>query len=756
MSFFAELKRRNVIRVAAAYLIVSWLIMQAGEVMSPALNLPGWVNSMLAFFLILGFPVAIVFAWAFEMTPEGLKKEKEVDRSDSIANVTGQKLNYTIIVLMAVALAYFAWDKFAASPANGVGQAQETTAADLTVASNDSVESHPDKKSIAVIPFRNRSANEENAEFFSDGVHDELLTNLSRISELKVISRTSVMSYRDTTKNLRQIGEELGVANILEGGVQRVGNTVRINVQLIDAATDEHLWAKTYDRELSTENIFAIQTEIAQSIANALEATLTPGEQQLLAKIPTANLMAYDNFLIARQLNNRGNWQDLREAQAYLNKAIELDPDFAQAYTLLARTYNQQINTGAVTLQEVKAGWEAAIQKALSLDSDSATTQAAYAQFLWMNKLEGVNEAFEKARQLEPANADIMAMHAQYLRRTSQLERALQTLQSARELDPVSIRVLFGLARIYELRRETDRALKLYARIRQIDPANPSGIGPVSGVYMTIGDIVQSTRWLFKAIEVDAEDSDLSNFVARAYSDFEDYHFEDYQRAYQWLSWIEQNQSFNPLTVAGLAELDIYAGHTDTAVELAQQTLDGKTSNRWYSEEIAFRILLIWATEHSQAGAALEWVRQSRPDLLESTPHIDDRNLLQAVDTAHLLQMDGQNALAENLLKVVIAVYEDPYALPESWAVTAKAQALALLGEKQAALEELRKQVDNGWRVLWRLNTELNPNFESLKNDPEFQAIIDFLRKDMARQLEELRAMEASGEIPMPPGEEIS
>ena len=283
MSFFAELKRRNVFKVAAAYIIVGWLIMQAGEVMSPALHLPEWVNSTLAFFLILGFPVALVFAWAFEMTPDGLKKEKEVDRSQSITPVTGQKLNQTIIALMAVALTYFAYDKFIATPQSSQKLAQAPDKSETIVMVDGSQFQKPNKKSIAVIPFQNRSANEENAEFFSDGVHDELLTNLSKIGDLKVISRTSVMSYRDTTKNIQQIATELGVANILEGGVQRAGDTVRINVQLIDAASDEHIWAEIYDRQLSAENIFAIQTEIARAIANALEATLSPREQELLA-----------------------------------------------------------------------------------------------------------------------------------------------------------------------------------------------------------------------------------------------------------------------------------------------------------------------------------------------------------------------------------------------------------------------------------------------------------------------------------------
>ena len=278
MRLLKELQRRNVFKVATAYGIVAWLLLEGSDTLVPALRLPEWFQSGVVFILILGFPIAMIFAWAFEMTPEGLRREKTVDPDRSVAAATGQKLNQAIIALLVVALAYFAWDKFAAGPHDEVAQTATGTA-------------QPRQKSIAVIPFRNRSANEENAAFFSDGIHDELLTNLSKIKALKVISRTSVMGYRDTTKNLRQIGRELGVANILEGGVQRAGDTVRINVQLIDTATDAHLWANVYERKLTAENIFAIQKEIAEAIANALEATLSPQEQERLADIPTTPVL---------------------------------------------------------------------------------------------------------------------------------------------------------------------------------------------------------------------------------------------------------------------------------------------------------------------------------------------------------------------------------------------------------------------------------------------------------------------------------
>jgi TolB-like protein/Flp pilus assembly protein TadD len=746
LSFFKELKRRNVFKVAAAYLIVGWLIMQAGEVMGPALHLPEWVNSVLAFFLILGFPLALFFAWAFELTPEGIKKEKDVDKSQSITGATGQKLNYTIIVLMAAALAYFAWDKFISSPESEVEALQVSPGTGQTRTAVFANEQKIDKKSIAVIPFRNRSENEENAEFFSDGVHDELLTNLSKIKELKVISRTSVMNYRDTTKNMKQIGEELGVANILEGGVQRAGNTVRINVQLIDAATDEHLWAKVYDRQLTAENIFAIQTEIAHAIASALEATLSPREQELLATAPTSNLEAYDSLLIASQLLNRGNWQNIRDAQAYLKKAIELDPEFAQAHVLLARTYFDLFNTGATTLPPVSAPWQQAIQTALSLDPDNAGAIAVQALYLWSHGLDGVEDHFEKALQLEPHNAEIMTLYGEYLRKNFRPDQALPLFEMAREMDPVSIDLLRGLARTRWARGEMDQALEIFARIRQVDPSSVSGYGPVGGAYIDIGDMVQGSEWLFKAMEIDPEDSDLSNWVVMVYSSSG-----DLDRSRKWLEWIDRNQSFNPMTWANMAMLNISEGHLDPAIEYARQAIDSRVQDRWGSDAIMVRTLLIWALDRDRTGTALEIIRQAHPELFDQPLFVDASNVFQAIDTAQLLQHEDRDAEAKKLLQAVIAAYDKPYAVTDSWLAPGKAHALALLGEKQAALEELRHQVDKGWRLLWRWNTELNPNFESLRDDPEFQAIIEFLGADMERQLEDLRVKEASGEIPLPP-----
>ena len=284
MSLFNELKRRNVFKVGVAYAVTAWILLQLVDVVGDILALPEWAPRFILLLLVIGIVPAVIFAWAFELTPEGVKREKDVDRSQSIAPQTGKKLNNAILGLMALAIVYLLFDKFSEDGETGskpVSQPSTESAAGVeekTTPAPTETEPVISKQSIAVLPFDNRSNREED-QFFTDGIHDDLLTTIARIGSMKVISRTSVMEYRGTTKKLPEIAKELGVANILEGGIQRSGNQVRINVQLIDAYTDEHLWAEIFDRELTANNLFAIQSEISKAIAEALHATLSPEEE---------------------------------------------------------------------------------------------------------------------------------------------------------------------------------------------------------------------------------------------------------------------------------------------------------------------------------------------------------------------------------------------------------------------------------------------------------------------------------------------
>jgi TolB-like protein len=352
VSLFQELKRRNVFRVGIAYGVAAWVLLQLTDVLGEILELPEWGGKLILLLLVVGFIPALILAWAFELTPEGVKRESEVDRSQSVAPRTGRKLNGVILVLMTIGISYLLIDKFYISrhvfpPSAAIEATQENAQPETEPVAKPAV----DSQSIAVLPFENRSRLEEDA-FFVEGIHDDLLTNLARIGSLKVISRTSVNKYKETEKTIPEIAGELGVATVMEGAVQRSGNTVRINVQLIDANNDQHLWAEIFDRELTADNLFAIQSEISEKIASALQATLSPEEQERLNERPTQNLAAYDAYLRGRQLMARRNSQDLDQAAHEFERAVELDPEFALAWVSIAEVSSLQLSYSSLGLLE--------------------------------------------------------------------------------------------------------------------------------------------------------------------------------------------------------------------------------------------------------------------------------------------------------------------------------------------------------------------------------------------------------------------
>ena len=441
MSFFEELKRRNVFRVAIGYAITAWLLLQFIDLVLENVNAPDWVMQVFMLALAIGFPLAIFFAWAFEMTPDGVKRESEVDRSQSIAKTTGRKMDRNIIIAMALALAYFAYDKFSGSEPYSPAQPAEESAEVVmeTPAPTISRASKTDEKSIAVLPLVNRSINAEDA-FFAEGLHDELLTQLSRISALKVISRTSVMGYAGTTKRISEIGEELGVATLLEGGVQRSGDRVRINVQLIDAASDEHLWAEIYDRELTADNLFDIQSDITQAIANALQAVLTGEEQQNLEQKPTENFEAYAYYLRGKA-ESKGygrRVQDIDRTIESFQTAIDLDPQFAEAYAALAIDWTEKFWSSNKLGDELQHALKA-LQRAQELAPESSETLTAEGYYHYWGHLDYAQAiaAFDRALENEPGNYLALRGKAYALRRLGDFDKSIATMEKVISIDPL-------------------------------------------------------------------------------------------------------------------------------------------------------------------------------------------------------------------------------------------------------------------------------------------------------------------------------
>lgn len=442
MSFFDELKRRNVFRVGIAYLVVCWLVMQVADVVINNIGAPDWLFQAIMLVLGLGFPVAVLFAWAFEMTPDGLKKEKDVDRSQSITPKTGRKLDRAIIGIMALALIYFVWEsRFQNNSENAPENSTPTVAAIQAASTSDETVSKEDN-SIAVLPFANRSRSEDDA-FFSDGIHDDLLTQLAKIGDLKVISRTSVMKYRDTERTIPEIAAELGVSTILEGGIQRAGKRIRINAQLIDVTTDEHLWAETFDREMTMENIFDIQSEITRQIVTAVKGELSETEQQSLAVAPTDNLEAYEAFLHARASTNRADYTKEKyiEAQPWAERAVKLDPEFAEAWAILSELHGQAVwQNYDNTPERYKAAREA-LSKATQLNPNSAFVKAARADYFYRfdNDYEAALKMHKEALEIAPGDGRILFNKALTQRRLGLWHESINTFEKATQLDPANI-----------------------------------------------------------------------------------------------------------------------------------------------------------------------------------------------------------------------------------------------------------------------------------------------------------------------------
>ena len=355
MSFFNELKRRNVVRVGLAYGIAGWVLLQVADLVLENIEAPSWVIQTLMLFVLLGFIAAVIIAWAYEITPEGIKKESEVDRSQSISGHTGKKLDRIIIGFLVLAVAVLLIDRSmtpemvpVSSPGVDIVSVDPSGQPSATISTPQTSDQETNRSnSIAVLPFANRSMQQEDL-FFTDGIHDDLLTQLAKVNGLKVISRTSVMKYRDTQKSIPEIAAELGVSQILEGGIQRAGKRIRINAQLIDVSNDLHLWAETFDREMTMENIFDIQSEITRQIVTAVRGELTDEEAAGLSQLPTKNLAAYEAYLQGMALIHQADYDQANyiEAEFWLNKALKLDPVYAQAWAAMVEVHGQAIWIG--------------------------------------------------------------------------------------------------------------------------------------------------------------------------------------------------------------------------------------------------------------------------------------------------------------------------------------------------------------------------------------------------------------------------
>ncbi len=453
-NFFVELKRRNVYKVAVAYAVIAWLVIQAASIFLPAFNAPQWAMQIVILILVVGFPIALVFSWAFEITPEGIKRESEVQADESITRKTGRKIVAITGVLAVIAAGLLVFQFVRARSTSPLS----TNASSIA------------NKSIAVLPFDNLSGDPQNA-YFSEGVQDEILTRLAKIAELKVISRTSTQRFKSAPNDLRQIAQQLGVANILEGSVQKANDQVRVNVQLVNALTDAHLWAETYDRKLT--DIFAVETEIAKTVADVLQAKLTGSEQHVIAARPTANTEAHQLYLKGRFFWNKRTGNDLKKSIDYFEQAITADPNYALAYAGVADAYVWLPGYTAGTPRDCYPKATAAAKKALELDDTLAEARTSLALAIWLYNFDASQAIREFQRAIE-LNPNYAIAHQQYGNNTlsalGRFDDAIVEGQRAVELDSLSLVINTDLGSDYYYARRYDEAIAQLHKTLEMDP----------------------------------------------------------------------------------------------------------------------------------------------------------------------------------------------------------------------------------------------------------------------------------------------
>jgi len=666
MNFFQELKRRNVFRVGIAYGVAAWVLLQVADLVLEAIEAPSWVLQVLMLLIGLGFIAAIVVAWAYELTPEGVKKESAVVRSQSVVGHTGRKLDRIIIAFLVVAVAILLYQQSTTQPVTTPAPpepiAQQTATTDEATESSD--------KSIAVLPFTTRSTSEDD-KYFSDGMHDDLLTQLAKIGSLKVISRTSMMEYRDTTKNLKQIGLELSVANILEGAVQRVGNQVRINVQLIDADTDEHLWAETYDREMSLDNLLSIQSEMARSIASAMHATLSPQEVALIDRRLTGNLQALEAYRRAKSFSMQFNFPDLSRAELELKQALELDPDFAAAWALLAYV-NLSKYWAFEPVDNYRVQAREAIDRGRKIDPDLPELDIAEGYYYYWGFLDypAALEVLEPVLEVYPNDVELIKVLAYVNRRFGRFDMSLEYMFRALALAPRDQRLLFAMGETYTALRQFEKARGYLDKLVSIDSANPR-------------------VWQLRAIILTESDGD---FMAAS---------RDFQLASIDFKFLEGNAwaSF------------IFAGDYKAAMAyLAAKKEEGMQGWKSTGQIDTLPILSALTMHYAADPAASPALSEARIELgiaLDANPQDYELNLLNCVVTGALKE-PGTMQACEAALKVI---HDD--AFDHYWEITAVAQGFALGGQSERALDILQEVLTSPIGPT-RVVIAANPAFRSL------------------------------------------
>ena len=719
-SFFDELRRRNVLRLAATYALVAWILIEAGSVLLPTFGVGEGFFRVYVLVILAGFVASLVIAWVFEVTPEGVKFDHQVDRSVT-APPSRSKSNAIIIALLAVALAVSI--TFNVTGIRDLETQPGAALADL---------------SIAVLPFTSRSTDPDN-QFFADGIHDDLLTRLADIDSLRVISRTSVNEYRDTNKNLREIGAELGVATVVEGAVQRSGDQVRITVQLIDAATDEHIWADSYDRALTMQNVFDIQSTVSSEIASALQAALTP-EEVCLAARPTDSIQALAYFTEARDNLHKRRFDTLIAAREQFERAIEIDPEYAQAYAGLAETILvTHSNHKAIDAAEAFELAGNAIERAIEIDDQLAEAYAVRGllQYSRWNAARVGNgnidaaESFQRAIDLNPNLANTYVWFSSLRESNGDIDGAVDLLIKAMQVDPLGRIAYVNLPGLYAMQGHSDKATHLLIKAMDIFPDWPTPYAYMANHLQSLGRLDEAVAWSLLAKSM-SEDPMTGGSALGVFVEFGDV---DKLREFG-----EQFPRDHPLYAMGAA----FMYFTDNNYAATLQLLETVEVVSEIEASFAYPLASMSALKLGDLQAARDFIVRANPILARGTvDSVDKRNVKSAILLAYVLKRLGDDKHADRLLAQAQSIVDSLPRIGVKGHGISDLHILAIQGRRDAAIEALRDAIDEGFVSLmsfdfWTLNQD--PIVDDLRDDSRFKAMqqelnqrIEAMRKNVER-----------------------
>ena len=704
MSLLAELKRRNVIRMAGLYFVGAWLLVQVAGTVLPWFAVSASVLRGLVLVLVIGFVPALVFAWVFELTPEGIRRDAEVTPEQSIAPQTAQRMNRLIVALLLLAVTYFGFDKFVLAPKREAALVA-TTAQVVKAETLASAEATVDDKSIAVLPFVDMSQ-EKDQEYFSDGLSEEILNLLAQIRDLKVIGRTSSFAFKGRNEDLRKIGNTLGVAYLLEGSVRKSGNDLRITAQLIEVEGGSHLWSQTYDRKL--ENVFAIQSEIAAAIAEALKINLIGAGQAAPVAQAAASLPAYELFLQARRLIQGRTRSGLEAARGLLEEALKLDPNYAAALAAQAQTLYMLNNAGGgygdLPLEQAIAMAQPLVERALALDPKLAEAHAVQSLlFSSQRDFPRAEAALSRALALNPNLADALHWQAGLLFGGGRLREELAVRRRLDAIDPLNVANLLILNRALRNSGKPTEARAVTARLLRAFPDNPQSFGAQADDLVDAGQLAEAQVPAARVLAL------KSNWAPGLNADIY-YALGDFEKMLS-LQGVPKSRAL------------IALGRNEEAVAAARERFASAPEDRGAAEDLLST--LSWAGRFDEV---LALSRERWGDLkgLDTYFGAVESGPLPSIATAQRAK-GQQQALAATLAhwrKHIDFLREQGY--PADAFLMTEARYRALAGERAAALKALTRAIDLGGRdpLLGR-----DPALADLRDDPDFKAQLVRMKK---------------------------